>query len=179
MLQLYRNRFATPTTAALFDSTLEPWTGLRREIDRVFDSVLAGGRQVGFDGDSRWIPQMDIEEHEDAILLHVELPGVSQSDVSVTVENGVLTISGEKKYERNSEQPYEGGLRMYERRFGRFERSITLPQYINAEKASAQYKNGVLTLELPRSAESRRKKIEIGDQGSSKRIGSAELYEKE
>lgn len=176
MLQLYRNRFAAP--AGLFESTLEPWTGLRREIDRVFDSVLSGGRQVGFDGDSSWIPQMDIEEQEDAILLHVELPGVNPNDVSVTVENGVLTISGEKKLERNSDQPqYEGGFRMYERRFGRFERSLTLPQYINAEKAVANYRNGVLTLELPRSAESRRKKIEIAGVDSQKRIESPGLYD--
>jgi HSP20 family protein len=175
MLQLYRNRFATP--ASLFDSTVEPWSGLRREIDRVFDSMLTGGRQATFDGDSSWIPQMDIEEREDAILLHVELPGVNPDDVSVTVENGVLTISGEKKFARDGDQQhYDGGFRMYERRFGRFERSLTLPSYINAEQAAAQYKDGVLTLELPRSAESRRKKIEIAAADSQKRIESSQLY---
>ncbi|HJU74154.1 MAG TPA: Hsp20/alpha crystallin family protein [Gemmatimonadaceae bacterium] len=165
MLQLFRNRFATP---AFFESTLEPWSDLRREIDRVFDTVMSG-TQPAINGEPRWSPPMNLEEHDDLIRLSVELPGVSPKDVNITVENGVLTISGEKKMERENEAS-SGGARIYECRYGRFERSLTLPQYIDAEKVTAQYKNGILVLELPKSAESRRKKIEIGVVEGQKQI---------
>ncbi len=169
MLHLYRNHFATPS---LFESTLEPWSDLRREIDRVFDSVMMGGiggRPIGVNGESRWMPPLDLEEHDDLIRLSVELPGVDPKDVNITVENGILTLSGEKKLQRESGSA-TGGARMYECRYGRFERSLTLPQYVDADKVSAQYKNGVLTVELPKSPESRRKKIEIAMADGQKQI---------
>lgn len=170
MLPLLRNRFATP---AFFETALEPWSGLRREIDRVFDSMMSGGRPMGFTGDAGWIPPMDVEEHDDRIRLRFELPGVSPEDVSITVENGVLTVSGEKKYERDSGNE-EDATRVYERRYGRFDRSLTLPPYIDHEKVSARYRNGVLVLELPKSADSQRKKIAIGVDREQKKIESGD-----
>ena len=99
---------------------------------------------------------------------------MNPDDLNVTVENGVLTVSGEKKFEREAGNEQKGAYRV-ERRYGRFERSLTLPQSVDAEKVTARYDNGVLTLELPKSAESRKRKIEIGrgnGAGSQKKIES-------
>jgi HSP20 family protein len=155
---LLRNRLATPT---LFESSLEPWSDLRREIDRLFDSVLWGGTSTGVQGTESWMPPMDVEDEDEQVRLSFEIPGVNPDDVSVTVENGVLTVSGEKKLERRTGDGRKGPYRI-ERRHGRFERSITLPQSVDADQVTAHYENGVLTLELPKSAESRKRRIEIG-----------------
>jgi HSP20 family protein len=166
MLSTMRSRFATP-----FDLAFEPWSDLRREIDRLFDATLSGVRQAGVRNGMEWIPPMDVEERDDAITLALELPGVSREQVQVTVENGVLTIAGEKKI--SPENGHESnGARFIERHFGRFERVLTLPQSVDAEKITANYENGVLTLTLPKSAESRRRKIEIGRGVDQKRIES-------
>jgi HSP20 family protein len=158
MLPMLRNRFATPT---LFESSLEPWSDLRREIDRLFDSVLPSTSSNGVTGVQSWMPLMDVEDEDELLRLSFEIPGVNPDDVNVTVENGVLTVSGEKKFERQTSNEKKGPYSI-ERRYGRFERSLTLPQSVDADKVTAHYENGVLTLELPKSAESRKRKIEIG-----------------
>ena len=104
---------------------------------------------------------MDVEERDDRIRLSFEIPGVDRDDVSVTVENGVLTVSGEKKSERETSEGVDGS-RVVERRYGRFERSLALPQSVDPDRVSGRYENGVLVLDLPKSAESRRRTIEIG-----------------
>jgi HSP20 family protein len=170
MLPTLRNRFVTPS---LFEpSFFEPWGDLRREIDRVFETVLSGARPMAYgngNGDMGWMPPMDVEEKDDLIRLSFELPGVKPEDVNVTVENGVLTVSGEKKYERESADESKGS-RMVERRYGRFERALPLPQSVDADRGQAHYHHGVLTLELPKSAESRRRKIEIGRRAEPKQL---------
>ena len=167
MLSTLRSRFATP-----FDSAMEPWSDLRREIDRLFDSTLSGVRP-GVRNGMEWVPPMDVEEQDDAITLALELPGVKQEDVQVSVENGVLTIAGEKKFSRATDPDSNGG-RFVERQYGRFERVLALPQSVDAEKITASYDNGVLTLKLPKAAESRRRRIEIGRGTEHKRIESGD-----
>lgn len=170
MLPILRNRFATPATP--FEMAFEPWNDLRREIDRLFDSAIGTGSS-GVRNGMEWIPVMDVEEKDDAIRLALELPGVNPDDVQVSVENGVLTISGEKKFSRDSGDESHGA-RFVERRFGRFERVLSLPQSVDAEKITASYENGVLTLDLPKSADSRRRKIQIGRGKEQKRIESGD-----
>ena len=171
MLPMIRSRFAAP---ALFESSLEPWSDLRREIDRLFDSVAwtpLGAN--GTSGTQSWVPPMDVEDQENLIRVSFEIPGVNREDVTVTVENGVLTVAGEKRVERMSGDG-KSGSQSIERRYGRFERSLALPQTIDADNVSAQYENGVLTLELPKSAESRKRRIAIDwrKDGAQKRIES-------
>ena len=171
MLPMIRSRFAAP---ALFESSLEPWSDLRREIDRLFDSVAwtpLGAN--GTPGMQNWVPPMDVEDQENLIRVSFEIPGVNREDVTVTVENGVLTVAGEKRLERTSGDE-KSGSQSIERRYGRFERSLALPQTIDADNVSAQYENGVLTLELPKSAESRKRRIAIDwrKDGAQKRIES-------
>ena len=183
MLPMLRTRFGTPT---LFESVFEPWSDLGRDIDRVFDSVLSGVRPISFGAETqemRWMPPVDVQEHDELIRVSFELPGVSPSDVNITIENGLLTVSGEKKSHRESEGDSNGNgaqkARFVERRFGRFARSFTLPQSVDEERIAAHYDNGVLTLELPKRPESRRRRIEIGSGSVQPSIQAGEAAERQ
>ena len=128
-------------------------------MDRVFDSFF-------FDGDGEnglkvaWSPVTDVHETDDGLQVSMELPGLGAEDVSVTVENGILTISGEKKQE--TEEREEGGkYHLVERRYGRFERTFRLPRGLNTEKVKAKFDNGLLNLDIPKSPKAKRKQIEI------------------
>ncbi|HET7620327.1 MAG TPA: Hsp20/alpha crystallin family protein [Gemmatimonadaceae bacterium] len=153
MLPMLGNRFVVPT---LF----EPWSDLRREIDRVFDSALTG-LPVATRGQSQYLPAMDVEETSDKIRLTLEVPGVSPEDLEIAVENNMLTVSGEKRFRRESGKNAEGS-HMIERRYGRFERTVMLPETVDADSITAHFENGVLTVELPKSARSRRRTISVG-----------------
>lgn len=161
MLPMVRNRFVAPT---LF----EPWSDLRREIDRVFDSVLAG-LPLGMDGQSQFLPAMDVEETGDKVRLTLEAPGVSPEDIEITVQNNMLTISGEKRVHRESGSDRDSS-HVVERRYGRFERSMMLPETVDADSIAAHFENGVLTVELPKTPNSRRRTIPIGIGGKEKQV---------
>lgn len=168
MLPMLRSRSLTPT---LFEPSLEPWSELRREFDRLFDSVLSGMGSNDVGG-TPWVPAMDVEDHDDRLRLSFELPGVKPEDLEVTVEGGVLTVTGEKKAEAESNGRL--GVRSWERRYGRFRRSMALPSYVDADHIAANYEHGVLTIDLPRTAESRRRKIEIGRGSAPKQLESSD-----
>ncbi|MEW6348910.1 MAG: Hsp20/alpha crystallin family protein [Thermodesulfobacteriota bacterium] len=132
---------------------------LRREFDHFFNS---------FFGDERWLPEkylgsrfspaFDISETETDLILRAELPGVDPKDVDVTLTGSVLTIKGEKKEER--EENDEHMYRM-ERSFGSFARSFTLPCEVSEDRVEARFKDGVLTLKLPKAECSRKKNTKI------------------
>ncbi len=98
-------------------------------MDRVFDRFF--GQPTATQGMGLWVPAVDVRETDDELHVTAELPGLRPEDVTVTVENGVLTISGEKKQEIQ-EGKEEGDYYLFERRYGRFERSFTLPRTVNA-----------------------------------------------
>lgn len=97
-----------------------------------------------------WMPAMEIIEKNGDLVVTAELPGVSAKDVEVTVDEGILNIRGEKKEELKEGEP-ESKYHMWERRYGSFQRSFTLPRTVDAEKISAKFENGVLTIKLPKS----------------------------
>jgi HSP20 family protein len=139
----------------------DPLSHLRNQINRVFDdfwgeSTLTPRREMG----ARFWPQVDVTETEKEIKVSAEIPGVEPKDIDVSVEDGMLTIKGEKKYER--EEKEKGQYRM-ERSYGSFERAIELPAEVDESKAKAEFKKGVLRLTLPKrpGAPSRRKKIPV------------------
>ena len=103
-----------------------------------------------------WMPVVDISESEDAFLVKAELPGVDKDDVSVKVENGVLTIKGEKRSETEDKKNHR-----IECSYGSFVRSFTLPQTTKSGSIEAEYKNGILTLTIPKSEEVKPKEIEV------------------
>jgi HSP20 family protein len=163
MLPTLRNRLVAPT---LF----EPWSDLRREIDRVFDSALTG-LPVGTKGQSQYLPAMDIEETSDKLRLTLEVPGVSPEDLEIAVENNLLTVSGEKRFRRESGNDRDSS-QLVERRYGRFQRSVMLPETVDADSIAAHFENGVLTVEIPKSPRSRRRTIAIGLGAKEKEVES-------
>ena len=116
----------------------------------------ATGSDLGF---ADWAPSVDIEENADKYLIRADLPGVDKDKIDVKLENGMLSIRGEKHTETETDK---GGKHHRRERFhGTFARSFTLPESIDAEKVDADYKNGVLTLSIPKVEKSRSRSIDI------------------
>lgn len=129
----------------------------RSEFDRFFDRWLGDRSPSQF---GSWLPSVDVRETPEALLVQAELPGLRPDDVDVRVENGVLTISGEKKHEVE-EGKEDASFHLVERRYGRFERSLTLPGSVNADDVKARFDSGVLTITLPKVEAARPRRIQI------------------
>jgi len=111
-----------------------------------------------FDEDIKWVPAFDMKENEKEYLISAELPGIDIKDVDITLSDGLLTVKGEKKHEK--EDKGEDYHRI-ERRYGSFNRSFRIPGKVDTDKVDANYKNGILKLTLPKAEESKTKKIEV------------------
>jgi HSP20 family protein len=127
-------------------------------LGRLFDEVFDRSTLRNEDGDQLLVPVLDITEDDHGLAVTVELPGLAKEDVKLTIENGVLAISGEKKSATESEG--KTWHRM-ERRYGTFYRAITLPKGVTGEKAEASFENGVLKVALPKSESVKPKSIAI------------------
>jgi HSP20 family protein len=129
-------------------------------MNRLFDNLLEQGPVGGgsLAGTSLAAPALDVHQDGKQIEITAELPGVKEQDIDLSIEDGVLTLSGEKRSERNDEQ---GGYS--ERSYGRFERRLTLPSNIDEERCSAHFENGVLKITIPRAEEKQRgRRIPLG-----------------
>lgn len=138
----------------------EPWYGVRQlqdDINRLF-SGWASSESSGVTAD--WVPTVDINEFEDRFQLYVDVPGVDPKDVDITLESGVLTITGERfvQAEKADEKVVR---RRAERGAGRFYRRFLLPETVNAEKVKATDRHGVLEISIPKQAKAMPRKIEI------------------
>lgn len=138
------------------ETKLNPFEAFERDVRRLFDDFFALEPVDLFD--SAWVPSIDIEEDEKSIHVKAEIPGIDQKDLSVNLEDNVLTISGEKKEERKEENKR---YVLAERRFGSFKRSISLPDEVKADSAKASFKNGVLTINFEKKEVSHPKRITI------------------
>jgi len=138
----------------------EPWVGVRQlqdDINRLF-SGLSTGDSSSVTAD--WVPNVDINEFEERFQLYVDLPGIEPKDVDITLENGVLTISGERFAQ--AEKADENVVRRRtERGSGRFYRRFILPESVDAEKVKATGRNGVLEILIPKQAKALPRKIEV------------------
>jgi HSP20 family protein len=130
-------------------------TNLRDELDRVFDSPF-GSFFRPHASLSRWNPAVDVYQDKDQFTVYAELPGMKKEEIEISLNGDTLTISGERKYEGNADQ----GFRT-ERFFGKFQRSLTLPVAVNAEKVNATYKDGILKIVLPKTEEAKPKQIPV------------------
>lgn len=130
-------------------------TGLRDELDRLFDFSLPTRDSGLFSG---WTPALDVFDEKEHLTVKVELPGLKKEDIELSLHDGVLTVSGERKNEREQK---DGEAFRSERYFGRFQRSVTLPTPVDAAKVSAAYKDGILTVTLPKAEEAKPKQIEV------------------
>jgi len=122
-----------------------------------FDRLLGRSEQQVTSG---WVPVVDVRETKNEVVLQAELPGINPDEVEVSVENGVLSITGEKQAEvREGEEG--GDFHLVERRYGRFERRFTLPRSVDAEKVSAEFRHGLLTVTLPKAEAAKPRRIAV------------------
>ena len=140
----------------------DPFNYLRSQIDRIFDDAFSGhGGWLG-ERNGMFAPQLDVTENDKEVKVCAELPGIEPKDLDVKVTDDELTIRGEKHSERSADE--KEGRYWSERTYGSFERTIPLPTEVDGEKASSEFKNGVLRITLPKreGAKPRAHKINVG-----------------
>ncbi len=147
---------------------LREFASIQNEMNRlfgtVFDAPVAGGGGTTL---RRWMPAMDLVETDDTFVLRADLPGLAEDDVSIEVEDNVLTVSGERKSEHETTKE---GYHRVERAFGAFSRSLTLPEGVDAEAVAASFDRGVLEIRIPKPEQRKPRKISIGVGDSPKTI---------
>lgn len=131
-------------------------TEIQNEMNRLFDTSLHrfGGATLA----GAFAPALDVREQGDNLIINAELPGMTKDDVTVTLQDNLLTIRGEKKHETDEKTE---GYHHQERIYGAFSRTIELPVAVDTRKIDAAFKNGVLTISLPRSEEAKPRQIEV------------------
>lgn len=142
---------------------LSNWTpfnrlaSLRDEVNRLFDFSVPG-----FDRDSGlfsgWSPALDVTQDKDHVFVRVELPGMKKEEIDISLHEGTLAISGERKHE---EEKTEGDTFRSERYFGKFHRTVTLPSAVEGDRVKASYKDGILSITLPKAEESKPRQIDV------------------
>jgi HSP20 family protein len=132
---------------------------MRKEFNRLFDSFFQGDLSDSTSAfTSTWIPAVDIAERENDFVVKMELPGVAKGDVRITMQDGILTVKGEKKQEKESKG---SDYHRVERSYGSFQRSFTLPTAVKAENIDASFSDGVLNISLPKAEEAKPKQIDV------------------
>jgi HSP20 family protein len=133
---------------------------LQGEMNRLFNSFFDEGTEAR----RRWAPAVDLLEREDSLVLKADLPGLTEDDVQIELRDNVLTIAGERKAEHEDQK---NGYYRVERSFGRFARSLQLPEGVDADRISASFHNGVLEVTIPKPEERQPRRIEIAAQSSN------------
>jgi len=128
----------------------------QEQVNRMFENAFPGRNEASTM--TVWAPSVDIYETENELVLKADLPDVNEKDLDVHVENNMLTIRGERKFEQKVKE--ENYLRV-ERTYGSFSRSFSLPNTVSTEDIKAEYKNGVLTVEMPKRAESKPRQVKV------------------
>jgi HSP20 family protein len=131
---------------------------MRREMDRLWDSFFERGGRRRTEEVGEWYPSLDVAETKNDVVVKAEVPGMDPKDIDISLSDGILTIKGEKKQEREEK---EEDYRLIERNYGSFARSVQLPKGVQSDKINASYKNGVLKVVLPKSEEAKKKEIKI------------------
>ncbi len=143
-------------------TSLQPFRSLghlRREMDRMWDDVFEGmPARRRLTEEEAWFPALDMSETKDSLIVKAELPGIDPKDVNLTLQDHILTIRGERKAEKEEKNE---NFHLKERTYGSFFRSVELPYPVKDGEVKASFKNGVLTITMPKSEEAKEKKIEI------------------
>ena len=129
------------------------------EVNRLFNTLFTGAE----DRPERWSPAMDLVEADDHFVLKADLPGLGEDDISIEIQDNTLTVSGERRAEH--EERHRGWYRV-ERSFGRFSRSLTLPEGVNPDAVSASFERGVLSISIPKPEQRKPRRVEIAVGGS-------------
>ena len=153
----------------------DPFLTLHREMNRLFDDVARSGAPApsgGGQGGVLLAPHMDVSETDKDVRIQAELPGVSEGDVEVALDDDVLTIRAEKKQERREERE---GVHISERAYGTFHRSLRLPFHVEPEQVQARFENGVLSVTLPKTQpQERTRRIQIQGGPKQAQIGQGQ-----
>ena len=123
-----------------------------------FKPATLWGRPFSEELRGAWVPAVDVEETDNSYLFSAELAGLGKDDVEITFEDNVLTLSGERKIEKDDEND---NYHRIERSYGTFTRSFNLPSHVDSTKVAAKFNNGILTIEVPKSEQAKPQKIEI------------------
>jgi len=135
---------------------------LRSRVSHLFDDAFnefvapLAGREETRTG--AWMPAVDIRETADGLIFHAELPGMTKDDIELTLENNVLTLKGERKFERDEERE---SYHRIERGYGTFTRTFALPSNVRTDDVKASFENGMLTVELPKVEEAKPRRVQI------------------
>jgi HSP20 family protein len=148
-------RYQAPAISA-FDG-LDRWTSLRDELDSLFELPFWSNFQRQAQLLSGWSPALDIYQNNDNLVARIELPGMSKEDIEISLQDGMLTVSGERKSEAGEGDKAE----RTERCVGKFRRSVSLPTMVDANKVTANYRDGILTVTLPKAEEAKPKQIQV------------------
>ena len=140
-------------------SALRSWRPLLRQMDDMFNEFFDTGTGVG-DTSVSFSPTCDVEEQENHYVLSFDLPGVPKDKIDIELQGNRLIVSGERKAEK---EKHEGRSHFAERHYGKFQRMLTLPEGINASEIEADYADGVLSVVVPKSQETKPSKIKIGE----------------
>ncbi|HUA75708.1 MAG TPA: Hsp20/alpha crystallin family protein [Solirubrobacteraceae bacterium] len=132
---------------------------LQQEVNRLFGTFFDTQAGAGGDGLRRWVPAMDLVEEGEDYVLRADLPGLSEDDVNVELEDNVLTVSGERKSEHEEKRD---GYRRIERASGSFARSLTLPDGVDPERVKAHFEQGVLEVRVPKPEQRKPRRVKIG-----------------
>jgi len=138
-------------------SPVEQLSTLREEINRLFDSPF-GELTRHMELFNGWTPALDVYEDKDNLIVKAELPGMKREEIDISFHDGTLTITGERKYEEKNE---DAETYRAERFFGKFHRTLALPKPVQSDKATATYKDGILTVTLPKTEEAKTKQIQV------------------
>jgi HSP20 family protein len=133
---------------------------LQERMNRLFEDAGRSSRGDDPVATTTWSPAVDIYETESDIMVKAELPGVERKDITLTLENNVLTLRGERRFEKETRQE---NYHRIERSYGGFHRAFSIPAAVDEEKIRADYKDGILTIALPRKEQVKPKQIKIGE----------------
>jgi len=137
----------------------EEMSDIRERINRLFDEMFGKYPATISESTERaWSPPVDIYEEKDKVVVKAELPGMKKDDISIEVKDNVLTLTGERKHEKETKKE---NYHRIERSYGKFSRSFTLPDSIKVDKVKANYKDGILEITLPKAEEAKTKTITI------------------
>ena len=139
-------------------SVASPFMSLQREIDRLFEDFSRGFPTTAGNGATALMPSMDVTETDKEIEITAELPGLEEKDVQINIADNILTIRGEKKAEKEQK---DKNYRLVERSYGAFERTLELPEGVNADAIKANISKGLLKVTVPKPAPTQAKKIEV------------------
>lgn len=137
--------------------TSSAWLTERDPFVRLMDTFFNGEATQEL-SNRNWSPAVDIRETEDAYMVHAELPGLSKDDINITLENNILKLTGERRFEKDVD---EEQFHRVERAYGTFTRAFSLPSRVDSDGVEAKFKDGVLTLTVPKVEEAKPRRIDI------------------